>query len=82
MRSPSSRHVFQFDAARAQMRVSHLATMRAVRERLGRAAQGVRIAGEGYDGVGIPDCIRQDRKRGAAWSTGRDYKPMPKISNS
>jgi oxygen-dependent protoporphyrinogen oxidase len=51
--------VYRFERATAQMRVGHLARMREVRERLARAAPAIRIAGGGYDGVGIPDCIRQ-----------------------
>jgi protoporphyrinogen/coproporphyrinogen III oxidase len=33
--------------------------MRSIHERLARNLPGVRVAGGGYDGVGIPDCIRQ-----------------------
>ncbi len=54
--------VFRFDRATAQMRVGHLGRMRTLRERLAQAAPGLRIAGGGYDGVGIPDCIRQGQE--------------------
>jgi oxygen-dependent protoporphyrinogen oxidase len=67
---PLFTRAFRFDAARAQMRVGHLAMMRAVRERLARAAAGVRIAGEGYGGAGIPDCIRQGEEAGRAMVDG------------
>jgi oxygen-dependent protoporphyrinogen oxidase len=56
---PRLTRVFRFERASAQMRVGHLATMRALHERLASVAPGVRVAGGGYDGVGIPDCIRQ-----------------------
>jgi oxygen-dependent protoporphyrinogen oxidase len=56
---PRMTRVFRFDRASAQMRVGHLAKMRSLHERLGTAAPGLRVAGGGYDGVGIPDCIRQ-----------------------
>jgi oxygen-dependent protoporphyrinogen oxidase len=56
--------VFRFEAARTLMRVGHLVTMRTVHERLARSAPGVRLAGEGYDGAGIPDCIRQGQEAG------------------
>ncbi len=48
------------------MRVGHLATMRAVHARLAQAAPGLRVAGGGYDGIGIPDCIRQGTEAGRA----------------
>jgi protoporphyrinogen/coproporphyrinogen III oxidase len=67
---PLFTRVFRFDAARAQMRVGHLAVMRAVCDRLDRAATGVRIAGEGYGGAGIPDCIRQGEEAGRAMVDG------------
>jgi oxygen-dependent protoporphyrinogen oxidase len=56
---PTLARVYRFDRACAQMRVGHVARMRALKERLARVAPGVRVAGGGYDGVGIPDCIRQ-----------------------
>jgi oxygen-dependent protoporphyrinogen oxidase len=67
---PLFTRVFRFDAARAQMRVGHLATMRAVHKRLADAASGVRVAGEGYGGAGIPDCIRQGQEAGRAMVDG------------
>jgi oxygen-dependent protoporphyrinogen oxidase len=63
---PTLVRVFRFPRASAQMRVGHLARMRGVHERLARVAPGVRIAGGGYDGVGIPDCIRQGQEAGRA----------------
>jgi oxygen-dependent protoporphyrinogen oxidase len=37
-----------------------------VRERLASSAPGVAVAGGGYDGIGIPDCIRQGLDHGRA----------------
>jgi oxygen-dependent protoporphyrinogen oxidase len=51
--------VFRFDRVSAQMRVGHLAAMRGIRAGLAERAPGIHVAGGGYDGVGIPDCIRQ-----------------------
>jgi oxygen-dependent protoporphyrinogen oxidase len=56
--------VFRLDRATAQMRVGHAARMRATRELLARSAPGIWLAGGGYDGVGIPDCIHQGREAG------------------
>jgi oxygen-dependent protoporphyrinogen oxidase len=54
--------VFRLDRATAQMLMGHAAKMRAVRERLATSAPGVWLAGGGYDGVGISDCIQQGRE--------------------
>jgi oxygen-dependent protoporphyrinogen oxidase len=67
---PTLVRVFRFPRASAQMRVGHLARMRSVHQRLALAAPGVRIAGGGYDGVGIPDCIRQGQEAGRALVEG------------
>jgi oxygen-dependent protoporphyrinogen oxidase len=64
--TPLWSRVFRFDRASPQMRVGHFATMRAIGERLARVAPGVQLAGGGYDGVGIPDCIRQGQDAGRA----------------
>jgi oxygen-dependent protoporphyrinogen oxidase len=66
---PVMSRVFRFPQASAQMRVGHLARMRSIQERLARVAPGLRIAGGGYDGVGIPDCIRQGQDAGRAMVT-------------
>jgi oxygen-dependent protoporphyrinogen oxidase len=43
------------------MRVGHLARIRELKERLSRVAPGLRLAGGGYEGIGIPDSVRQGR---------------------
>jgi oxygen-dependent protoporphyrinogen oxidase len=59
---PLWHRVFRWERATPQMRVGHLAVMRRVRTRLDDAAPGFVVAGGGYDGVGIPDCIRQGQE--------------------
>ncbi|MGA2449757.1 MAG: protoporphyrinogen oxidase [Polyangiaceae bacterium] len=56
--------VYRLDRATAVMRVGHAARMRAVRESLAQSAPGVLLAGGGYDGVGISDCVQQGREAG------------------
>jgi protoporphyrinogen/coproporphyrinogen III oxidase len=63
---PVLARVFRFDRASPQMRVGHIGTMRAIRDRLGAVAPRVGIAGGGYDGIGIPDCIRQGQESSRA----------------
>ncbi|HEX3344101.1 MAG TPA: protoporphyrinogen oxidase [Polyangiaceae bacterium] len=67
---PTMTRVFRFERSGAQMRVGHLATLRTIRHRLRDAAPGLRVAGGGYDGVGIPDCIRQGEDAGRAMIEG------------
>jgi oxygen-dependent protoporphyrinogen oxidase len=55
---PLFTRVFRFTKANPQPKVGHLARVRTVREHLARWP-GVHVAGSGFDGVGIPDCIRQ-----------------------
>jgi oxygen-dependent protoporphyrinogen oxidase len=61
---PHLARVFRFNSSSAQMRVGHLPRMRSIHERLTRHLHGLRVAGGGYDGVGIPDCIRQGEEAG------------------
>jgi oxygen-dependent protoporphyrinogen oxidase len=64
--------VFRFESARPHMRVGHLAAMRAIRDRLALVTPGLLVAGDGYDGAGIPDCIRQAQEAGRVmvdWGT-------------
>jgi oxygen-dependent protoporphyrinogen oxidase len=52
--------VSRWRRAMAQYAVGHQERMRRVKERLG-ALPGLRLAGNAYDGIGIPDCIRTGR---------------------
>jgi oxygen-dependent protoporphyrinogen oxidase len=61
---PRLAKVFRFAQSSAQMRVGHLVAMRSIHARLAEVAPGLLVAGGGYDGVGIPDCIRQGEDAG------------------
>jgi protoporphyrinogen/coproporphyrinogen III oxidase len=69
--TPVLSRAFRFEHASPQMRVGHLARMRRVRERLALVAPGVRVAGGGYEGIGIPDSIKQGREAAQAIVSGR-----------
>jgi oxygen-dependent protoporphyrinogen oxidase len=56
--SPSLTRVYRFDRASPQPLVGHPARMRQTHSLLA-ATPGLHLVGAGYDGVGIPDCIRQ-----------------------
>jgi oxygen-dependent protoporphyrinogen oxidase len=49
-----------------QYPVGHLDRVRAAREQLAAAMPGVAIAGAGFHGVGLPDCIRQGKEAAQA----------------
>jgi oxygen-dependent protoporphyrinogen oxidase len=55
---PLFSRVFRFARSNPQPVVGHLGTLAAIRERL-HDLPGVYLAGSGYDGIGIPDCVRQ-----------------------
>lgn len=55
---PILTRVFRFERANAQPVLGHAERVRALRERAARHP-GLHFAGAAFDGVGIPDCIRQ-----------------------
>jgi len=56
--SPGLTRVFRFVRASPQPLVGHGGRMRQVRAIL-EATPGIHLVASGYDGVGIPDCVRQ-----------------------
>jgi protoporphyrinogen/coproporphyrinogen III oxidase len=56
--TPELCRVFRYPSASAQPVVGHLDRMTRLAERLA-GLPGLHVAGSGYDGIGIPDCIRQ-----------------------
>jgi oxygen-dependent protoporphyrinogen oxidase len=55
---PLFSQVFRWTKASPQPELGHLARMREIHARLA-AHPGLHLAGNGYDGSGIPDCIKQ-----------------------
>jgi len=58
---PELAQVSRWRRAMAQYAVGHQERMQRIRERL-IALPGLRLAGNAYDGIGIPDCIRLGRQ--------------------
>jgi oxygen-dependent protoporphyrinogen oxidase len=50
--------VFRYERANAQPSIGHLARVKRVRA-LAEGHPGLQLAGAAFDGVGIPDCVRQ-----------------------
>jgi oxygen-dependent protoporphyrinogen oxidase len=49
----------------AQYEVGHAAKVRQIRERIARLP-GLHLAGNAYEGIGIPDCIRTGQQAAEA----------------
>jgi oxygen-dependent protoporphyrinogen oxidase len=58
--APIFESVSRWPRAMAQYTVGHIARMKEIKERVA-AIPGLYLAGNGYDGIGIPDCIRTGR---------------------
>jgi oxygen-dependent protoporphyrinogen oxidase len=54
---PRAERVYKWPAAMAQYAVGHLERMDRI-ENLRRQISGLALAGNGYSGIGVPDCIR------------------------
>ena len=63
---PVLARVFRFERASPQMRIGHARAVAELQACLAGTLAGVHIAGGGYEGIGIPDCIRQGTERGRA----------------
>lgn len=62
--------VFRYTKASPQPRIGHLSRMAKVTALLARHP-GLYLAGNGYDGVGIPECVRQARGKAQAIASSR-----------
>lgn len=62
--TPLFTRVYRYAAANPQPAVGHLDKLEHLRSRLS-TLPGLYVAGAAYEGVGIPDCIRQARKAAA-----------------
>lgn len=62
--APELTRVYRWNAAMPQYTLGHLERVAALRRAL-EATPGIIVAGGGYGGVGLPDCIRQGREAAA-----------------
>jgi protoporphyrinogen/coproporphyrinogen III oxidase len=69
---PLMARVFRWQQANPQYDVGHLARVRTLFD-LAQAHPGLFLTGSSYEGVGVPDCVRQGRE--AAWRV-LDYLPQ------
>jgi oxygen-dependent protoporphyrinogen oxidase len=57
---PRAERVYKWRAAMAQYGVGHLERLERI-EHLRRQIPGLALAGNGYNGIGVPDCVRSGR---------------------
>ena len=68
---PEQTQVSRWRRAMAQYAVGHRERMQRITDRVA-ALPGLRLAGNAYDGIGIPDCIRLGRKAARELMAGRE----------
>ena len=61
---PHFTRVYRWDCAMAQYTVGHLERLERI-ERLRQQLRGLALAGNGYRGIGVPDCIRSGEEAAA-----------------
>jgi oxygen-dependent protoporphyrinogen oxidase len=73
---PLHAQLSRWPRAMAQYAVGHQERMRSIHARVA-ALPGLRLAGNAYDGIGIPDCIRLGRKA-ARELLAASFQPLPR----
>jgi oxygen-dependent protoporphyrinogen oxidase len=73
---PERTQVSRWRRAMAQYAVGHQERMRRIMARVA-GLPGLRLAGNAYDGIGIPDCIRLGRKAARELVAGREAAGQP-----
>lgn len=63
---PEFTEITRLNRSMPQYPVGHVQNQKTLRERLSRELPGVWITGAAFDGVGLPDCIRQGKEAAAA----------------
>jgi oxygen-dependent protoporphyrinogen oxidase len=75
---PLFSRVYRYENANPQPRVGHAALIERVRARTLQSLPGLYLVGAAYDGVGIPDCVRQARGAAAVVIGGLSAKVIPR----
>ena len=71
---PEHAQVSRWRRAMAQYAVGHQERMQRINARVA-ALPGLRLAGNAYDGIGVPDCIRLGRKAARELAARRACRP-------
>jgi protoporphyrinogen/coproporphyrinogen III oxidase len=76
---PLFARVYRWKAAMAQYRVGHLDRLERI-EHLRRQLPGLALAGNGYRGIGVPDCIRSGSGAATQVLASLDLTPLRTLS--
>lgn len=74
---PQFARVYKWKGAMAQYGVGHLERLDRI-ERLRRQLPGLALAGNGYRGIGVPDCVRSGTEAASALLTSFGLAPEPR----
>ena len=69
--TPISGRVYRWDRTMPRYDVGHGGRLREIEARVG-SLPGLHLAGNGYDGLGIPDCVRRSNRIAAAISASQE----------
>jgi oxygen-dependent protoporphyrinogen oxidase len=73
---PEHTQVSRWPRAMAQYAVGHQERKQRIAVRVA-ALEGLRLAGNAYDGIGIPDCIRLGRQAAQELLASKEFSPLP-----
>ena len=74
---PQFARVYEWKGAMAQYGVGHIERLDRI-ERLRRQLPGLALAGNGYRGIGVPDCVRSGSEAASALLTALGLVPEPR----
>lgn len=78
---PQFARVYKWKGAMAQYGVGHLERLERI-ERLRQQLPGLVLAGNGYRGIGVPDCVRSGSDAAAALLTAFGFVPPAQVEQS
>ena len=71
---PLFHHIARWPRSMAQYTVGHQARLKEIEERVA-TTPGLYLAGNGYHGIGIPDCVKMGRQAAAAIAAPGPRRP-------
>src|SRR6266536_2353632 len=74
---PLFTRVYKWKAAMAQYRVGHLDRLQRI-EALRQKLPGLALAGNGFNGIGVPDCVRSGTEAASKVLAALDLEPTPR----
>ncbi len=78
---PQFARIYKWKGAMAQYGVGHLERLERI-DRLRQRLPGLALAGNGYRGIGVPDCVRSGSEAAATLLAALGLAPAPQVSQS